>query len=1531
MARDILDPVLVTLPHPLTSEGRELYAAFFLPSETLGEYVARNGVTLPRGTYRVQHNGHYVPQDLWTRLIPRTGDKILIHAVAGGGGGGGKVLRTVAMLALVIAAPYLGATIAGALGVTSSLGISALTAGVMIGGSLLINALLPPPRPLAVAATGKYETSPTYAISGGRNRMRPWEPMTLIFGQHKVVPDLGANYYVEYVGDDAYLNQVFHFGLQAGSVVLKDFKIGTTALENYQGVETQVSGTDGKLTLFAGNVDTLEGFVLDSGVVNARTTPTSTTHITVNLAATLFTVNDDGDIVNRSVDLRVQFRPHGSADPWTDMGLINNPIIATGYWAIMLQEDQWSGDEAHLVATERQIGYGSANPADHVDGDVEGGTPGYWAGPEGATWYPGNERLWRWVSPHPYTQGRPWRGIAPDPIIGYGSSPGVRLTGARTEPTRRTVEWDVSEGQYDIQIWKVTADVKDSRNSNEVAVSQILCFQTDPADYTGQLRVALRIKATAQLNGAVDEFSALAQAFAPVWDGTQYAPTFTRNPADWFLWFARGATINGRRAYGEGLPDSQIDLDALSAWRAWCIAKNLTFNYVLDQKMQADDVLQMIARAGRASVTRQTGKLGVVWDAGGKPVVAMFGPFNIRAGTFKVSYISDDTVDEIVLSFANEETDYTMDQVRASVPGATTTLNPIQLDLDGCTNADMAGREANLMAAAQVWFRRRTEWETDIEGWVAGRGDVVQMSHDLTVWGYSGRLTGRDGNDITLSQVIPQGSGTMMLRDPTGKMKVISVAGLAGETDSVTITSDMTGFALPGDAGFEDAETLDWAWFFDPLVTPGRRFKITEVTPTADGVKFSAVDDDPGYYASESNPYEHTPPRDGALLAGTVLDLVASEGYYNTVTRLVDVTVRWVLSTNVPVDLVYSINGTTHPAIRVEGTIATIARVKRGDSISITATPIAFVGAGAPKSLDYTVVGAAANPSQIADVTAAPDADRLQLRWRASPEPDVVDYEVRTVDSGWGDTQYVFKGDATECRVIPGEVGAPATWYVRAINAEGLYSETSGSVTYTVDALPEVSDITYTFFDTTETSATITLSWVGVQPDFGLDTYRVSYGASTQDVKATSVTLPAGWLGDRTFTIQTVDALGNVSAGAQVTVTKLAPAAPSGLFARVIDNNVLLFWTPPAPTTLPVSHTLLKSGPTWAAAQTIGIIKSGFASFSELEGGDHIYWFATVDTDGNMSDPVSLVASVAQPPDFVFRGEIVSDFSGAKTSAVIDHATLLLPVDTTATWATHFTGRSWTSPADQIAAGFPLFLQPTPTPGEYVETMDFGNVVPSSRVTLTLDAQTLAGTPVIATTIETSADGSAWSAPDHGADIFATNFRYVRVTLTVTQSGAEDALVRVNRLSVRLASKLKNDGDSVSVVSTDANGTIANFNVDFVDVASVTLTPAGPAARVAVYDFRDTVMSGTYSVASDIMTVSIAGHGLIAGQDVMLNLPGGSERVTIATASADSFTAPTTATGSGSLSAYPQSMRIYLFDTDGARVSGDVSWAVRGN
>lgn len=984
-------PSLVALHNPLRPDLKDCSYAAFLLGETLGRYLDRVGIEVPSRHVNVWHNGRRVPVELWTRLIPKQGDHVLIAPQMQGGGGGSKILRTVALIALVVVSAGYGASLGGALGFTGATAGAVGSSIIMVGGTLLINALIPMPSPTAakLGVGEKYESSPTYSIQGGRNRPRPWEPMVLVFGRHRIVPDLGATPYNQQMGDDQYLNQVFHFGLQGISIALSDFKIGDTPVDDFQGVQLQVSAPDGKLAMFPGNVDTIQGFAIaQADGWQSRTTPDNVTNIWIEFASRLFRVNDDGSMATRSVDVRVQYRPVGGST-WMEYGTID-AVFATHYW---------SG----VVSPERtQIQFGSVNPGDHFEGET-------FIIPDPNQ--PGVARVgqWQW-KPHPYQLGQPWQGMAPDPLITPGAQ-GNRFFGSRQEPIRAAISWGVPAGQYEVRVMKVTPDISDSRESNETAVSQILAFQTDSADYSGQCRAALRIKATGQLNGVVDEFSAIASAWCSVWTGSAWDFLPTSNPAWWFLYFARGGFNSaGNRIFGGGLSDSQIDIEGIKAWAAWCDQKQLTFDYVLDRKMSAAAVLQIIARAGRATMSYQTGKLGVVWDAEALPITAMFGPFNIKAGSFKVAYLNEGTVDEVVVNFIDKDAGWTMGEVRVKVPGATATNNPLQLDLDGCTNSNMAGREANLIAASQVFRRRKITWETDVEGLVCTRGDVVNFSHDLTVWGYSGRLAPGSHGGATPTLVLTQavatdGDGIILLRDPNGNMWAGNVTSAVGEVTELAIVSPLEGFPLPGDPGYEEYSPFDWAWQFDPISTPGRRFKVTGVTPAGDGIRFEATDEDYNYYLSESNPYAYTPPRDGALLGGIVFSVTFSESIRNVASDLIDVQIGWTLSAANRVQVNYTINGVAQDPITTMERRITV-QAKTGDVIVATVRPVNLLGTGTPYRQQYTVQGLLAPLPPVTGLSSVFRDGLTTLVWNPVVDVRNPDYEVR-LGSSWANSRLV--------------------------------------------------------------------------------------------------------------------------------------------------------------------------------------------------------------------------------------------------------------------------------------------------------------------------------------------------------------------------------------------------------------------------------------------------------------------------------------------------------------------------------------------
>jgi hypothetical protein len=187
----------------------------------------------------------------------------------------------------------------------------------------------------------------------------------------------------------------------------------------------------------------------------------------------------------------------------------------------------------------------------------------------------------------------------------------------------------------------------------------------------------------------------------------------------------------------------------------------------------------------------------------------------------------------------------------------------------------------------------------------------------------------------------------------------------------------------------------------------------------------------------------------------------------------------------------------------------------------------------------------------------------------------------------------------------------------------------------------------------------------------------------------------------------------------------------------------------------------------------------------------------------------------------------------------LDDGILYANVNAAETWQDHFTTRSWTTPQDQINAGYSIYGLPSQTTGQYYEDIDYGAVLAGTKITMTLTSDTSIGSTTIAPTIKVKKlVGDAWTTYAGVDSVFVTDFRYVRAQYDFTSAGNDD-LLQITALNVKLDAKLRTDSGSGTASSSDSGGTVVNFNVPFIDVDSISVTPAGTASVMGVYDFVD--------------------------------------------------------------------------------------------
>lgn len=513
-----------------------------------------------------------------------------------------------------------------------------------------------------------------------------------------------------------------------------------------------------------------------------------------------------------------------------------------------------------------------------------------------------------------------------------------------------------------------------------------------------------------------------------------------------------------------------------------------------------------------------------------------------------------------------------------------------------------------------------------------------------------------------------------------------------------------------------------------------------------------------------------------------------------------------------------------------------------------------------------------------------------------------VEYEVRYGASyAAGVTVARIKGTALQTRA---NWSGARTYWVAAIDSGGN-TGTAGSVVATVNA-PVAPTVTSAF-----TGENVVLTWGAVQGTMPTDYYEIRYGASfaagtlVGTIKATTTAFKAQWSGTRTFWVAAVDINGTTGTAGSTTATVSAPVSVT-VTQEVIDNNVLLKWGD-GTATLPVDYYELRKGSSWAGATVIGRASARFATIFESSAGTFTYWVAGTDVAGNVGTPSSVNAQVSQPPDYALQYNQDSAFGGTLTNIAIDtDGSKLAPVSTTETWQSHFTSRSWSTPQDQITAGYPIYSEPSQTAGSYEETIDYGTVLAATKITTTLSYTVVTGTPVVTPTISVKKlAGDPWTDYVGQSSAFVTDFRYVKVRYDIASVGGDD-LVDITGLNVRFDVKLRNDAGTLSVfpsqsatysqtgttitvtytahgravgqrvdlsvgsgtatsgeyvitgvtantftvtsatsattsgnVTLDPNGTPTLFNVSFVDVQSITVTPGGTTAAIAIYNFVD--------------------------------------------------------------------------------------------
>ena len=288
----------------------------FLQEESLSisEWVSRYDYLDPKKQPVIcLINGDPILQKFWDTVFFMDQDIVTFIRLPEGGGSVSFLGSLMSSMASAASAVFTGEAFAFmglSSGMTAAMGKVAGSI-VIMGGGMLLNALLPPPS-LPSTLQGQ-DASPTYNLQAQGNNARIGESIPSLYGRHMIFPDYAAMPYHEYSNNDQYLYQLFCIG--QGFYDFESIRIADTPVENFNEIEYEIVEPGEKVTLFPTVVYTSDevggqemeyNIYVGPYVLNPSTTTVTKIAIDVEFPRGIYDIDGDGDIDDNAIAWQVE-------------------------------------------------------------------------------------------------------------------------------------------------------------------------------------------------------------------------------------------------------------------------------------------------------------------------------------------------------------------------------------------------------------------------------------------------------------------------------------------------------------------------------------------------------------------------------------------------------------------------------------------------------------------------------------------------------------------------------------------------------------------------------------------------------------------------------------------------------------------------------------------------------------------------------------------------------------------------------------------------------------------------------------------------------------------------------------------------------------------------------------------------------------------------------------------------------------------------------------------------------------------------
>jgi predicted phage tail protein len=702
---------VVEILNPLQPEDCIRTERELTPGQSLADMFPPNVLVAPR---QFGINGGLIDDENLALTFPSPGDYITVCPIPTGDDGK-MILRLVAIIALATFAPELAVYAYEAFGGTfvaanAAAVIGTIQVGVMVAGSMVINALLPPPKP-TMPNYSSDAGSPTYGIDGPKNTSAEGLVVPVNYGATRVAGNVVQNFTVNLDGGTQLLYMLLNAG-EGPIAGISDIELNDEPISLFpDDVEYKIALGDGEQEVMGWFADgaltprTINQKITDTWKFETTSGVVERLRFDVAAPNGIFEMGEGGSMTEYSVGVQFEIRKQGTAQ-----------------WAPVAIASESAGVQTeNIYQLTREV---------TAEGEIGAEVP---AGPVIGEYVDSSGNIY-----HPY-DGR---------IIGVQRIKQIYVTSAmvitgkdRSAIRRSLITPDIPKGVYEIRYVRTAPKSTNIQVVDEVYFAELNEIVTDKVAYRHTALLALKIKVTDRFNSIPKVTFKHGGKLVRVYDEANggWAPTL--RPSDNPAWVTYDILTNKR--YGGGVKLSRIPLDRWRDWASWCEANNLTFRGTFDTQSNIWDASNQVARCGRAQVMRAGTRFDLVVERPEVPTM-MFSVANMVDGTFKENWLSTaDRANEVEVSYADVEDKGRQRTVRVYDKIAFASGQPQRsaaITIKGIDSAERAFQEAQLHLNMNRLLVRTIEFGTTPEALACRVGDVVLVQHDMPQWGYAGRF-----------------------------------------------------------------------------------------------------------------------------------------------------------------------------------------------------------------------------------------------------------------------------------------------------------------------------------------------------------------------------------------------------------------------------------------------------------------------------------------------------------------------------------------------------------------------------------------------------------------------------------------------------------------------------------------------------------------------------------------------------------------------------------------------------------------------